>query len=285
MAWGKVKGFKSGNIERNYPEYILIQGNIALSTIIAKKYVPLTIAISNIRGYKSSNGTFYKPYLKIVTNGTAYTPIATNMVANPDTWCSGNSYGGSWETVYFDLEAYFKDFDKLKNISEISVIGANANNAPMAVGAVVKWLVPEDDIPSNGKLWLYKDGNECTDVTGGWNFVTGTSSAYFKKYPTYMTLEASTVISITKQIDIYNYQRLIMEYTVPNELNPFDYRLGIAELNGSSISVKRVTGTQGNLGTLILDIRKVNVLPNKPFIQTISILTANALKVTKIWLE
>lgn len=42
-------------------------------------------------------------------------------------------------------------------------------------------------LEENKKLYLYKAGNQCTDVTGGWKMhYSGHSSNYLNKYETYM---------------------------------------------------------------------------------------------------
>ena len=139
------------------------------------------------------------------------------------------------------------------------------------------------------EIWLYKDGDEFTDITGGYTYDGGTK---FTKYPTYIEQKLSVAgwvtIRPTKNIDFTPYKCLCIEYYASQtrtEASP--YHNCLLRILNSSDSVVSTLELPRAATTNISRIDLENVNITGKFSLSFSISSGNTaiLRLHKAWLE
>ena len=151
----------------------------------------------------------------------------------------------------------------------------------------------EYSIEMDYKLWLYKDGYECTDLTGGWAnsgyTYGGVANQAVTKYSDsmYATTHSgdSMTAGIVNPVDVTNYSTLFAEVMRTDSANLYQPWVGIA--SDKSLSDKLVTpyASEANVKeTLSIDITSLTGNKYVAFIHSNGSQSGSGY-VYKIWLE
>lgn len=112
-------------------------------------------------------------------------------------------------------------------------------------------VITEYEIDMHYKLWLYRDGDECEDVTGGWSQkpATGLGNATITKTSTSISWTINTSllrIATNNKIDLTNYKKLVFQckQTVSGTVG------GTAFIQGACSNPTSQTVTMGSEGTV-----------------------------------
>ena len=158
-------------------------------------------------------------------------------------------------------------------------------------------LIDKVDLLYVSPLYLYKDGNEYLDVTGGWLQTYNTAGSYgvFTKKEDSMYLECrgNTVvnqISTSNKISFVGYSKLNIEWTVSlNTVNAFSYII-VKDTNNSWSTGLSYTRRDGPTSNKFVDTINISSLQSSYFpviVATTNYSTSNVALVTvsKVWLE
>lgn len=207
MALGIVKGLNNDGVDKNYPGYIVKLGEMTVNNCISLGYIPITVS------WKISYAGNGKQTTWIKNSTLSFSGYPNIEIASINTYAcaidfygSGNySVNGSMETIHTDLEVCCKgNLQYCKNFTGIDG-GENL--------VVIKWLIPEDNILSEERLWLYRDGkvNETVGLvlSKDWH----QSIIEFKPEFIYSENYESRTNSITNKNElIQGYQTIFVEF-------------------------------------------------------------------------
>lgn len=123
------------------------------------------------------------------------------------------------------------------------------------------------------QLYLYKEGDECVDITGGWQYYNASSTV--TKNGSYMdvkilgssTVDGCSRFSTVNAIDLTPYSNLYIEYnnvgTVPSSMRPMLLQIRNSKSNANTDIVAEVNGgdagtTTSNKTIISLNISSIN---------------------------
>lgn len=140
------------------------------------------------------------------------------------------------------------------------------------------------EIEIDYKLWLYKDGDPCEDVTGGWN------ATYYEQIKAYVRngyLEINSsggtsgygYIDTKNLVDITGYTKICMEYTRPSAKNTFSIK------TYSDSSRNNPVGHDTPVSSVTRSIFKSDLTSQEKTNRIVGVLGDNTGYVYKIWLE
>jgi hypothetical protein len=108
-------------------------------------------------------------------------------------------------------------------------------------------MMAKVNTPTGGspQIFLYDEGNEVTEITGGWNTAfTGGNQTFTKNVDNLQIVNDHTssnqnirsYFQTTNLIDLTNFSGIIFEYTIPNvSADDYDFSIGINQADGSTI--------------------------------------------------
>lgn len=154
-------------------------------------------------------------------------------------------------------------------------------------------VITEYEIEMNYKLWLYRDGDECEDVTGGWTnsgyTYNGSANQAVTKYSDSMYATThigdSLTAGIVNPVDVTNYSTLFAEVMRTDSSNLFQPWIGIA--SDKSLSDKLVTPSVSSANvkeTLSIDITSLTGNKYVAFVHS-NANDSGSGYVYKVWLE
>ena len=95
------------------------------------------------------------------------------------------------------------------------------------------------------QIFLYNEGNEVVDITGGWTTAfTGGNQTFTKNVDNLQIVNDHTLsnqnirsyFQTTNLIDLTNVSGIVVEYTIPNVIaDDYDFSIGINQADGSTI--------------------------------------------------
>ena len=139
------------------------------------------------------------------------------------------------------------------------------------------------------KLRLYRDGDECTSVTGGYGYDGQTA---FKKYSTYIeqTLSVAgwTTIRPNNYIDFTPYKKLVVEYYAKQtKLESSPYANCCIQIYNSSNTqlCSYDTDRGGTIKTMTIDLTNINVSARFRIYFSLSSSHRTTTRLHKAWLE
>ena len=148
------------------------------------------------------------------------------------------------------------------------------------------------------KLWLYRDYDECEDVTGGWvDKANNSSYGYFKKQSNYLEMGCSSAsyyyeMGVSKNIDISGYTKAYVDLQFfSGSYSLASYSRGTFRIGGKSTSFSYGAHSgidHQNLSTnrTVLELDISEATETHLSTQSIVHLGANGqIKVYRIWLE
>lgn len=145
-------------------------------------------------------------------------------------------------------------------------------------------VITEYEIEMSYKLWLYKNGDECEDITGGWNATyTGTLRAYIRDG--YLEISSANgnagygFINTNNLIDISSYSQICMEYTRPSAADTF--QLNTYPDAAMSSKIAHVTP----ISSVSKQIFRSDLVAQEKTNRFVGLLADNTGYVYKIWLE
>lgn len=138
-------------------------------------------------------------------------------------------------------------------------------------------------------VYLYKDGDECTDITGGWSSsgYTSSSSSYSiteaQKLTDRITLQKGSTSQIvtlgtTNEIDLTAFKKVYCEVSNGDTNANLILSKSKTAFTGSTSAISTVVL---NDGICVLDIEAVN----KAFVAVYSLRATKAVNIFRIWLE
>lgn len=201
-------------------------GGLSRTLQIPANCIPLCIKVEPELKSSSGKGETSSLILEVFDNNGNYFYRASR---NGSGWISG----GAAQTQYLcPLGAYNGDLEAASSITSITIAAHNSSWGLISdykIGkiSVTMWL--EKTGTSGAKpvkpkeykrLYLYKDGDQCEDVTGGWTFTkpaspaSGYTSSFDKDGCMYCGGQNSGngIFSTVNQINMSDYDRLIVEY-------------------------------------------------------------------------
>lgn len=201
-------------------------GGLSRALQIPANCIPLCVKVEPEFKSSSGKGETSSLILEIFDNNGNYFYRASR---NGSGWISG----GTAQTQYLcPLGAYNGDLEAASTITSITIAAHNSSWGLISdynIGkiSVTMWL--EKTGTSGAKpvkpkeykrLYLYKDGDQCEDVTGGWTFTkpaspaSGYTSSFDKDGCLYCGGQNSGngIFSTVNQINMSDYDRLIVEY-------------------------------------------------------------------------
>ena len=152
----------------------------------------------------------------------------------------------------------------------------------------------------NPILYLYNEGDECVDVTGGWgeSYNSGDGIKDFNKYDKFMNIAVSNQntklnISTLKSIDVTNYSKLKIRREIVYS-GSLGYRFGLTSKRDTSlegndnIAIYTSWDESINNGKEIIDTLDVSTIKQNCFVNVCVQSGVNSnvnCKIYKIWLE
>lgn len=193
----------SGAVHTGNSKYKLYYCNISKNGMAVRKFIPAKRNSDSVIGlYDLVNDVFY-----------------TN---------SGTGVFTAGAEVPQAIDGFL--IDKIKEYGTWTVTATNSTNtatSDVVVDSALEYVVEMDY-----KLWLYKDGDECTDVTGGWNALASGSSGSLTKNSSSFTLAyysgMNAYDAITKNtVDISDYSKLYIDW-IFNSSKGGNARIGVS---------------------------------------------------------
>lgn len=132
-------------------------------------------------------------------------------------------------------------------------------------------------VNKNKIVYLYKDGNEYTDITGGWKAATGTVT----KGSVYMTVQNYSFICTINEIDLTKYRRICFKFTATASSDYRDALFGIGD-SYNGVLESKIEACRSDKPSVIVDITNYTS-GDKPCIKTFG--SSCKPKITEIWLE
>ena len=242
-------------------------GNNTLSLSLGKKDYNINIA-------NTTGGTINSPSTGVVESSITFTPIPTT------TTCTEYIYNGATITNSNTGETYLTLDNNTKS-----------------------FIMPNYDITitpnwQETKQYLYKRGNECSELTGGWQMVSGGTTgggATFTKNADYLLVANSAnnyayderhTTTINK-IDVTNYKNLKATIKIEGIYNSGGYsiiRFGVYDYH-TIYSVKSLDITSANVNSITIDLSTISGERYVSFLSALYMYSYITYQIQEVWLE